>query len=81
MFNNSDYAVESSSRSASGNTLTHTIRLGQLVRGANGACDSVQISDWTHTMNSLDGSLTRTLSNVRTFQVKSVSSVAQSCAG
>jgi hypothetical protein len=81
MFNNSDYAVESSTRSASGNTLAHTIRVGQLVRGANGACDSVQISDWTHTMNSVDGSLTRTLSNVRTFQVKSVSSVAQSCAG
>jgi hypothetical protein len=81
MFNNSDYAVESSTRSASGNTLTHTIRLGQLVRGVNGACDTVQISDWTHTMNSIDGSLTRALSNVRTFQVRSVSSVAQSCAG
>jgi hypothetical protein len=81
MFNNSDYVVASSTRSASGNTLTHTIRLGQLVRGANGACDSVQISDWTHTMNSVDGSLTRALSNVRTFQVKGVASVAQSCAG
>jgi hypothetical protein len=81
MFNNSDYAVESSTRSASGNTLAHTIRMGQLVRGVNGACDSVQISDWTHTMNTVDGSLTRALSNVRTFQVKSVSSVAQSCAG
>ena len=49
MFNNSDYAVESSTRSASGNTLTQTIRMGQLVRGAGGACDTVQLSDWTHT--------------------------------
>jgi hypothetical protein len=81
MFNNSDYAVESTTRSASGNTLTQTIRMGQLVRGVAGACDTVQLSDWTHTMNSLDGSLTRSLTNVRTFQVRSVSSAAQSCAG
>jgi hypothetical protein len=80
LFNNSDYAVESSARSASGNTLTQTIRMGQLVRGVAGACDTVQLVDWTHTMNSIDGSLTRSLTNVRTFKVKSVSSVAQSCA-
>ena len=81
MFNNSDYAVESSTRSASGNMLTQTIRMGQLVRGVGGACDTVKLVDWTHTMNSVDGSLTRSLSNVRTFQAKSVSSDAQSCAG
>ena len=81
MFNNSDYAVESSTRSANGNALTQTIRMGQLVRGAAGACDTVQLSDWTHTMNSTDGTLTRSLSNVRTFQVKSASSGATSCAG
>ena len=72
MFNNSDYAVESSTRSASGNTLTQTIRMGQLVRGAGGTCDTVQLVDWTHTLNTLDGSMTRSLSNVRSFQ---------SCAG
>jgi hypothetical protein len=81
MFNNSDYAVESSKRSASGDTLSQTIRMGQLVRGASGACDTVQLVDWTHTMNSVNGALTRSLTNVRTFKVKSVSSVAQSCAG
>jgi hypothetical protein len=81
MFNNSDYAVESSTRSASGNLLTQTIRMGQLVRGAGGGCDTVQISDWTHTLNSLDGALTRSLSNVRTFKAKSSSAGAESCAG
>jgi hypothetical protein len=80
MFNNSDYAVESSSRSASGNTLTQTIRMGQLVRGASGSCDTVQLVDWTHTMNTVNGSLSRSLSNVRSFQVKSVASAAQACA-
>jgi hypothetical protein len=79
MFNNSDYAVESSTRSTTGNTLTQTIRMGQLVRGAAGSCDTVQLVDWTHTMNSSDGSLSRSLSNVRTFKVKSAATAAQSC--
>ena len=81
MFNNSDYAVESSARSVSGGALVQTIRMGQLVRGAAGACDTVQISDWTHTMNAADGTLTRSLSNVRTYQVKSTTSGVASCAG
>ena len=80
MFNNSDHAVESSSRSASGNQLVHTIRIGQLVRGANGACDTVQLSDWTHSM-STDGALSRTLTSVRSFQVKNTGGVIESCAG
>jgi hypothetical protein len=81
MYNNSDYAVESSSRSSSGSQLAHTIRLGQLIRGSNGGCDTVQIVDWTHTMNTADGSLTRSLTNVRSFQVKSAGAdLAQSCA-
>ena len=81
LFNNSDYVVESSTRSISGDALVQTIRMGQLVRGAAGACDTVQLSDWTHTMNAADGTLTRALTNVRSFQVKSTSSGATSCAG
>ena len=81
MFNNSDYAVESSTRSVNGGALVQTIRMGQLVRGAAGSCDTVQISDWTHTMNAADGTLTRSLSNVRTYQVKSTTSGVASCAG
>ena len=80
LFNNADYAVESSSASTEGNLLVHTIRLGQLVRGANGACDTVQLSDWVHSMNTVDGSLTRSLAPVRSFQVKSAAGVAQVCA-
>jgi len=81
MFNNSDYVVESSTRSSSGGTLLQTIRMGQLVRGAAGTCDTVQLRDWTHTMNAADGTLTRSLSNVRSYQVKSTSSGAETCAG
>jgi hypothetical protein len=81
LFNNSDYAVESSSTSAGGGILTQTIRMGQLVRGASGACDTVQLMDWTHTMNSTTGSLTRALSNVRSYKVKTTSNGVESCAG
>jgi hypothetical protein len=78
MFNNSDYAVESSSTAASGDSLVQTIRMGQLVRGSAG-CDTVQVSDWTHTMNATDGTLTRALTPVRSFRVKSSGAGAATC--
>lgn len=80
MFNNSDYAVESSSTVVNGTQLVQTIRMGQLVRGSAGTCDTVQVSDWTHTMSTVDGSLARTLSEVRSFKVKGNSSGVESCA-
>ena len=80
MFNNSDVAVESSTRSASGDSLVQTIRMGQLVAGTAGACDTVRIVDWTHTMNATDGSLTRSLTNVRSFRAKSVGNATEICA-
>lgn len=79
VFNNADYAVESSTRSASGGLLSQTIHMGQLVRGSNGACDTVQLRDWTHVMNTSDGTLSRTLTDVRSFKVKSVNGVVQTC--
>lgn len=80
MFNNADYAVESSSTALVGNQLVHTIRLGQLVRGSNGACDTVQVSDWAHSMHTGDGSLTRSFTGVRTYKVKGTNGLAQTCA-
>jgi hypothetical protein len=79
LFNNSDYAVQSSSTSTHGNTIVQTIRMGQMIRGAAGTCDTVQIVDWTHTMSATDGTLTRTLSDVRSFKVKSASGGVESC--
>jgi hypothetical protein len=81
VFNNADFAVESSSSAVSGNQLVHTIRMGQLVRGVNGACDNVQIVDWTHTMDGVTGGLSRSLSNVRTFKSKGSQAGAETCAG
>ena len=81
LFNNSDYAVESSATTVNGSTIVQTIRMGQLVRGSAGSCDTVQLMDWTHTMNSSNGSLTRALSNVRSFKVQSSGGAAQACAG
>jgi hypothetical protein len=81
LFNNADHAVESSTVSGNGTVLTHTIRMGQLVRGVNGACDTVQMVDWTHTMNTTDGTLTRAVGNGRSYKVKNSSGAAESCAG
>jgi hypothetical protein len=81
LFNNADYAVESSTSSGDGAVITHTIRMGQLVRGANGACDAVQLVDWTHTMNATDGTLTRAVSNGRSYKVKNSAGIAESCTG
>ena len=80
IFNNSDYVVDSSTSSASGSTITQTIRMGQLERSGAGACDTITIRDWTHTMNASDGTLTRTLAQVRSFKVKSTSSGVETCA-
>jgi len=81
LFNNSDYAVLSSSSSQSAGSIVETIRMGQLVRGSSGGCDTVQVSDWTHTMNATDGTLTRGLTAVRSFKVRSAGGSAASCSG
>ena len=81
MFNNADFAVMSSSTTTSGNALVQTIRMGQLVRGVAGSCDTVQIVDWTHTMSTSDGAITRSLGNVRTFRSKSVGGATELCSG
>ncbi|MEO8063040.1 MAG: hypothetical protein ABI821_09845 [Pseudomonadota bacterium] len=80
LFNNSDYAVESSTSSVSGNTITQTIRLGQIERGSAGACDTVRVSDWVHSMDSVSGTLTRSLTAVHSFTVKDTSAGVETCA-
>jgi hypothetical protein len=77
-FNNSEYAVESSSASNASGALVETIRMGRLVPGASG-CDNVQVLDWTHTMDATTGVLTRTLTIVRTFKAKNASGSTQLC--
>jgi hypothetical protein len=80
MFNNSDYAVESSTTATSGGSVVQTIRMGQLVRATAGGCDTVRLMDWTHTMNADSGALTRALANVRTFRATSTAGAVELCA-
>jgi hypothetical protein len=79
MFNNSDHVVVSSRVTTAGGSLLHTIRMGQLVRGAPGSCDTVQLVDWKHTMNTATGAMTRELSTVRSFRVQSASGSTALC--
>jgi hypothetical protein len=80
IFNNSDFAVESSVSATSGNTITQTIRMGQIERGSAGACDTVTVSDWVHSMDASTGALSRSLAPVRSFKVKSTSAGVETCA-
>ncbi len=80
LFNNSDYAVESSATSTNSDSLVQTIRMGKLVPGTGG-CDTVQVIDWTHTMNASNGAIIRSLTPVRSFQVKSTPTGVASCPG
>ena len=82
MFNNSDYVVESSTRSTSGNSLVQTIRMGQLVRGAAGACDTVQLSrlDPHHERGRRHADALACATCARS-RSKSTSSGVESCAG
>ena len=79
LYNNADFAVQSSVATASGSTIVQTIRMGQLLRGTSG-CDTVRLVDWTHTLNAGDGSLSRALTAVRSFNVKSTLAGVESCA-
>jgi hypothetical protein len=79
MYNNADFAVESSVTATNGNSIVQTIRMGQLIRGSAG-CDTVQLVDWTHTLNTSDGSLSRALAPVRSYGVKNTLSGVASCA-
>jgi hypothetical protein len=79
MFNNADFVVASSSTSLSGGSLVHTIRMAQLVRGAVGSCDTVQVMDWTHTMSTTSGAITRELASVRSFRAQSSSGSTSIC--
>ena len=79
-FNNSEYAVESSSSASAVGEIVHTIRLGRLVRGANGGCDTVRILDWSHHMNAANGALSRSLTELRSFQVSYSGGAVSSCA-
>jgi hypothetical protein len=79
MFNNSDFVVASSSTAAAGGSLVHTIRMAKLVRGAVGTCDTVQIQDWTHSMNTTTGEIARELANVRSFRAQNSSGSTSIC--
>jgi len=53
--------------------------MAQLVRGAVGSCDTVQLMDWTHSMNTTTGAITRELTSVRSFRAQSSSGSTALC--
>ncbi len=82
VFNNSDYAVQSASTSTSSGSLVETIRMGKLVAGVAGSCDTVEITrlDPHHECRRRHADACAH-AGVRSFKVKGKSSGVEACEG
>jgi hypothetical protein len=79
-YNNADFVVASSAGAASGSEVRHSIRMAQLLRGANNSCDTIRLVDWTHVLNSATGSLARQVTEIRSFAARQTTAGAELCA-
>lgn len=81
-YNNVGYAVLQSSGAATTGTLTHTLHMGVLVRGASStSCDRVDVIAWRHTLDTMTGSLQVEATTLWSFGAKESAGVVSLCAG
>jgi len=79
-YNNVGYAVLQSSGSSTTGTLTHTLHLGVLVRGASsGSCDRVDVIAWRHTLDTMTGSVQVESQTLWSFGAREAAGVASLC--
>jgi hypothetical protein len=81
-YNNVGYAVLQSSSSSITGTLTHTLHMGVLVRGAaSGNCDRVDVIAWRHTLDTMTGSLQVAVTTLWSFGAREAAGVVSVCTG
>jgi hypothetical protein len=82
-FNNADHVVLRSFGSGdAGGTLTHTIEMARLTRGAlAGECDRIDVLRWTHSAEAATGALLRRLDTAQSFRARRDNGVVQLCTG
>jgi hypothetical protein len=81
-YNNVGYAVLQSSGSSTTGTLTHTLHMGVLVRGASSSsCDRVDVIAWRHTLDTMTGNLQVESTTLWSFGAKESAGVVSVCAG
>ena len=80
-FNNTGNAVLRSVSGASTGTLTQTLYIATLSAGANGACDTIQVLAWRHSLQVDNGAVTRSLQPLWSFTAQQQSGSVSLCAG
>jgi hypothetical protein len=79
-YNNVGYAVLQSSGSSTTGTLTHTLHMGVLSRGAaSGGCDRVDVTAWRHTLDAMTGSLQVESTTLWSFGARESAGVVSLC--
>ncbi|HRX89734.1 MAG TPA: hypothetical protein P5528_09835, partial [Steroidobacteraceae bacterium] len=77
--NNANYVVVSSASDTSATHLSHQLELGELIRATASGCDTVRVSDWTHTADVTSGALHRSVAVTRSFSVRDGAHGAEAC--
>jgi hypothetical protein len=81
-YNNVGYAVLQSSGESTTGTLTHTLHMGVLVRGAAASsCDRVDVIAWRHTLDTMTGSLQVESTTLWSFGARESVGVVSLCSG
>ncbi len=69
-YNNTGNVVLRSVGASSAGMLTQTLYLASKSAGVNGACDSIQVLEWTHTLDTATGNITRAVTSLWSFTVR-----------
>jgi hypothetical protein len=79
-YNNVGYAVLQSGGSSTAGTLTHTLHMGVLARGAlSSSCDRVDVIAWRHTLDTMTGSLQVDMTTLWSFGARESAGVVSLC--
>lgn len=79
-YNNFGNVVLSSSGAAGANSLTHSLVIATLTRvGSVGSCDSIDIADWKHSLNTTTGELTLSVTPLFSFHAQESNGAVSVC--
>ena len=81
-FDNADHIVlDSAAGTAPNGSLAHMITMARLARAAvSGDCDRIDVLRWTHSANTLTGSLSRQLDTLQTIRARRSNGLVELCA-
>jgi hypothetical protein len=79
-YNNFGNVVLSSTGATDNNNLTHSVIIATLVRASNaGSCDTVNVTDWKHSMNTGTGELTLSVTPLFNFRAQESGGAVSVC--